>query len=279
MRSRGGVQMNRVRWGVGLAVGGLAACGASVPPPRVAEASTAAAVSSARQAGAARDARALPHLDLAEEQLENGRALMREGDNRVAAMVLGRAKSEADIAASIAHEKRAVPVPTAPAPIAPKAVGGGPPETTGQTALSLTNDAPANSPTQEEKPARVDSEKAAREALDKIAIMSVGTVRLDDRGTVICVPASSLFEDDGAELSAQAKDKLALVVDALGHSDGHAIVIEGYTSSHGDAAANRALAQRRAEAVRAHLVARGAPADRIRAQGLGGARPIADNET
>jgi outer membrane protein OmpA-like peptidoglycan-associated protein len=261
-----------------LGAWGLAACAASAPPPRAAEASSAAAVSSARRAGAARDPRALLHLELAEEQLENGRALMRDGDNRVAALVLARAKAEADVAAVMARDKPVEPPPAPPA--APKAIGGGPREATGEAAIALSASTTAESEKQvvEEKPTPANAEKAAREALDKIAISSVGTVRIDDRGTIICIPAASLFEGDATDLSTAARDKLALVVEALAHSDGHAIVVEGYTSS-GDAAQNRALAQRRADAVRDHLVARGVPAERIRAQGVGAARPIADNDT
>jgi outer membrane protein OmpA-like peptidoglycan-associated protein len=270
--------MRRVDWGIWFGAWGLAACSASVPPPRAAEASSAAAVSSARRAGAVHDPRALLHLELAEEQLENGRALMRDGDNRVAAQVLARAKAEADVAASLARDK---PVePPRPPPAVPKAIGGGPPEATAEAALGLAASTAAESEKQvvAEKSTPANEEKAAREALDKIAISSVGTVRIDDRGTIICIPAASLFDGDATSLSTAARDRLGLVIEALAHSDGHAIVVEGYTSS-GDAAQNRALAQRRADAVRDLLVARGVPAERIRAQGVGAVRPIADNET
>ena len=57
------------------------------------------------------------------------------------------------------------------------------------------------------------------------------------------------------------------------------ILIEGHTDSLGDAAANLALSQERAEAVRQALIERGVQPDRLTARGLGSERPIADNAT
>jgi outer membrane protein OmpA-like peptidoglycan-associated protein len=265
-----------------FAVVGLAACAASVPPPRAEEASAALAVRSAREAGAARDTRALLQMELAEEQLENGRALMRDGDHRTAAKVLRRAKGEAEVARSLAAERNIAPPvaapPAAPAvarppPAAPPpAVGGGPRDP------SEKAEAKAEPEIAQEKSTPAEAEKAAREALDKIAI-AVGAVRLDQRGTVICIPATSLFRDQAAELSPEAAEKLNLVAQALRSARDHEIVVEGYTDSHGDAASQRALSQRRAESVRAYLVGHGASTDRVRASGLGAARPLADNDT
>ena len=55
--------------------------------------------------------------------------------------------------------------------------------------------------------------------------------------------------------------------------------IEGFTDSQGNADSNQALSQRRAEAVRAKLLAAGINDARITSQGFGAANPIADNET
>jgi outer membrane protein OmpA-like peptidoglycan-associated protein len=270
--------MRRSAWGI-FAVVGLAAC-AGVPPPRAEEASAVLAVRGAREAGAARDERGLLQLELAEEQLENGRALMRDGDHRAARVVLRRAKAEAEAAKSLAPAKltaskvEVVEVNKAePVAVPRPAVGGGPRDP------SERAEQKPEPPIVEEKPAPAEAEKTAREALDKIAIAGIGAVRVDPRGTVICIPASTLFHDDAAELSPEATEKLYVVVQALRGAGEHEIAVEGYTDSHGDAASQRALSQRRAEAVRAFLAARGAPADRLRASGLGAARPIADNDT
>ncbi|MFB1488091.1 MULTISPECIES: OmpA family protein [unclassified Thiocapsa] len=55
--------------------------------------------------------------------------------------------------------------------------------------------------------------------------------------------------------------------------------IEGHTDSLGDAATNLALSQQRAEAVKQALMERGVEPERLKAEGLGPERPIADNAT
>jgi outer membrane protein OmpA-like peptidoglycan-associated protein len=55
--------------------------------------------------------------------------------------------------------------------------------------------------------------------------------------------------------------------------------IEGHTDPVGRSAFNRSLSQARAAAVRDALIARGVPAERLRAQGFAARRPIADNLT
>jgi len=56
--------------------------------------------------------------------------------------------------------------------------------------------------------------------------------------------------------------------------------IEGHTDAIGDAAYNRDLSQRRADAVKAYLVARlPAVAARLKTQGFGPDRPIASNRS
>ena len=57
------------------------------------------------------------------------------------------------------------------------------------------------------------------------------------------------------------------------------IEVSGHTDNTGDPEINRTLSQRRAEAVRAALVAGGAPADQLVAKGYGSGQPVADNAT
>jgi len=57
------------------------------------------------------------------------------------------------------------------------------------------------------------------------------------------------------------------------------ILVEGHTSSEGDAALNRELSEKRAQSVKAYLVSAGINADRVEAKGLGHDRPIAPNAT
>lgn len=55
--------------------------------------------------------------------------------------------------------------------------------------------------------------------------------------------------------------------------------VEGHTDSTGNPDLNDELSQQRAEAVRAALIDRGVPADRLIATGYGDARPVGDNTT
>lgn len=55
--------------------------------------------------------------------------------------------------------------------------------------------------------------------------------------------------------------------------------IDGHTDPVGRSAFNRRLSQARAAAVRDALIARGVPAERLRARGFAARRPIADNTT
>lgn len=57
------------------------------------------------------------------------------------------------------------------------------------------------------------------------------------------------------------------------------VAIEGYTDSQGNPDSNKALSQRRADAVQAQLVAQGIDAGRITTMGFGAANPVATNDT
>jgi outer membrane protein OmpA-like peptidoglycan-associated protein len=288
--------MHCIRWNTFLAFGFMVACGASAPPPAAKQAASDAAVQRARAAGAADVPEAVTHLQYAEEEIENARALVKQGENRAAGQVFERARFEAEVATAAARANRKPAIGGGPPPVLPAQAPvendgplpdtPAPVESVGQTQQPIeqpiekaeeTAPAARRDPA-EEKATRAESEKKGREALEKIAIMGVGSVRLDDRGTVISMPASKLFVGDTAAIAPVARDNLQLVADAV-KSDSNKIVVEGYTDSQGNAASNKQLGQRRADAIRDVLVARGVPADRVRAEGRGGVRPIADNGT
>lgn len=57
------------------------------------------------------------------------------------------------------------------------------------------------------------------------------------------------------------------------------IEVAGHTDSDGDDAGNMALSEKRAQAVADYLIKAGLPPDRLKAEGYGSSRPVADNDT
>lgn len=128
-----------------------------------------------------------------------------------------------------------------------------------------------------EKKARAEAEKKAAAAMASLA--EIGKVNEEARGMVITLSGSVLFATGKYELLPIAQEKLGDVVKALNDQGFKSILVEGHTDSKGNADSNETLSLRRAESVRTFMVGRGIPSDKIRAQGLGSSRPIADNGT
>lgn len=87
------------------------------------------------------------------------------------------------------------------------------------------------------------------------------------------------FESKSDQLTPRGKEVLDSLLPLFAKDPAARFVIEGHTDSWGDKAYNQALSERRARAVQAYLVSKGLAAQRFDAQGLGDARPIADNKT
>ena len=129
-------------------------------------------------------------------------------------------------------------------------------------------------------------EKAAREAAEKAAALAMAdlnrlaAVKQESRGMVITLSGGVLFASNESTLLPAAVLKLNEVADALikGNPDSN-MTVEGHTDSQGQRQYNMDLGQKRADAVKAQLVARGVAADRIKSVGVGPDRPIADNKS
>ena len=80
-------------------------CGSS-PVPVEKMASSEAAIRAAREMGAPDEPKAALHLRLAQEALDQAKALSKEGDNERAETVLMRAQSDAELALTLAREKK-----------------------------------------------------------------------------------------------------------------------------------------------------------------------------
>ena len=148
-----------------------------------------------------------------------------------------------------------------------------------RTDLAYTQDAAATTAAQlsTSEKARTLAEARASEAMAALAKMSA--VREESRGLVITLSGSVLFRSDEATLLPEAQERLAQVADALMATRERFVIVEGHTDSQGTDAYNLDLSKRRADAVRSFLTQKGYDPDRIRAVGIGEARPIAENET
>jgi len=143
---------------------------------------------------------------------------------------------------------------------------------------------------QTEREARFEAETRAQLAKEQIAaaeakaqetanrLAELGTVKKDERGTVLTLSGTLLFSSGQATLLPSAQLKLNEVADALKESN-NTFLIEGHTDGKGSDGFNQELSRRRAEAVREYLASRGVNSDKMRTVGLGESRPIADNAT
>ena len=87
------------------------------------------------------------------------------------------------------------------------------------------------------------------------------------------------FETGGSTLSAEGKAEIAAMVAEFEGKSVDSVLIEGYSDSSGDASFNQQLSEKRAEAVKAEIVANGADPAKIKTVGHGENNPIADNST
>jgi hypothetical protein len=85
----------------------IVGCGSSLPPPSDRLATAEAASRSARELGADKEPKAQLHLKLAQEQIDQAKKLMADGDNKRADLVLQRAGSDAELAVMLAKENNA----------------------------------------------------------------------------------------------------------------------------------------------------------------------------
>ena len=91
--------------------------------------------------------------------------------------------------------------------------------------------------------------------------------------------ADAFFDFDKSVLKPAGKAKLSDLVSKLQGTDIEVVVATGHTDSIGTDAYNIKLSLRRANAVKAFLVSKGVPADRIFVEGKGESQPVASNKT
>ena len=89
--------------------------------------------------------------------------------------------------------------------------------------------------------------------------------------------SEALFDFDQSALKPQGKAALDQLLGQLTGMDLEVIVTVGHTDAVGPDAYNQKLSQRRAEAVKAYLVAQGVETNRVYTEGKGETQPVADN--
>lgn len=130
----------------------------------------------------------------------------------------------------------------------------------------------------QETDARKAADARAARAMESLA--KIAQVKDEARGMVITLSGAVLFVTGKSELLPSAQDQLGQVAKALqDQGEIKPIVVEGYTDSVGSDTANMKLSQARAEAVRAFLVSKGLPSDKLSATGRGKSNPVASNDT
>ena len=87
------------------------------------------------------------------------------------------------------------------------------------------------------------------------------------------------FEVNSSRLTANAKVILNQVADSLAAQPAQRVEIGGHTDGQGSDDFNQKLSQRRAQAVKDYLVARGIEPSRLEAKGYGESQPVDSNET
>lgn len=128
-----------------------------------------------------------------------------------------------------------------------------------------------------EKQLRQKSEEENKELT--ASLLSMATVKEDERGTVISLSGGALFASGKSTLLPAARTALDSVASALNKRTAQVVAIEGHTDSVGSADSNQQLSTSRAEAVRAYLIEHGVDSSRIEVSGFGASRPVADNAT
>ena len=127
-------------------------------------------------------------------------------------------------------------------------------------------------------PQRSEREKAELREQLRQQLNVVLETRETARGLIVNL-SDVLFDTAKATLKPGAREKLARVSGILGSHPGLKLEIEGHTDSVGTDEYNQELSERRAESVRAYLVAQRIAPQSITTKGFGEQQPVATNDT
>jgi OOP family OmpA-OmpF porin len=129
------------------------------------------------------------------------------------------------------------------------------------------------------EPAPAPASPAPAAASAQEASAPVPVVAAAPTSEKVTFEADTFFDFDKFALKPAGKAKLEDLVSKLIGTDIEVVVATGHTDSVGSDAYNQKLSMRRANAVKAFLVSKGIPADRIFTEGKGESKPVASNKT
>ena len=120
------------------------------------------------------------------------------------------------------------------------------------------------------------SAPAPTEAAKPAAAAAVAAAPTSEKVTF---ETDTFFGFDKTVLQPAGKAKLDDLASKLQGTDIEVVIATGHTDSTGSDAYNQKLSVRRAQAVKAYLVSKGIPAERVLADGKGEKQPVASNKT
>src|SRR5699024_1966173 len=95
----------------------------------------------------------------------------------------------------------------------------------------------------------------------------------------VTLNADTFVDFDKATIKPEGRQVLDQIAAQVQDMELEALIATGHTDSTGNAEYNQGLSERRAASVKAYLVSKGIPADRIYTEGKGLTQPIASNAT
>ena len=130
----------------------------------------------------------------------------------------------------------------------------------------------------DERQARLIAQRELEAAM--ASLKEIADIKAEQKDIVITLSGEVLFETAKSTLRPLAKDKLDKVAKVLREQgEDKVFIVEGHTDSRGSDSYNEDLSRDRADAVRSYLVGQGVSHDRIRAEGMGEADPVASNDS
>jgi outer membrane protein OmpA-like peptidoglycan-associated protein len=126
--------------------------------------------------------------------------------------------------------------------------------------------------------ARLDAEAAKQQAEDLQKQLAELNAKTTDRGIVVTL-GDVLFDTGKSELRGGTNAQLSKLSGFLAKYQDRSVIIEGHTDSVGAEDYNLGLSQRRADSVKAFLVAQGVESSRITSVGKGESYPVGSNDT